>query len=478
MKEKRIRDICVTICFGLLVFFMASILIRFLTKQILVDKLGWDNAFTRTIFLGDDILKGESVTTNKNGEVYVNIDWESLYPFLPEDDNSEDNSMEKKDAFYFIKRYEEKVDSLEEKVEDYSEIHLLGHELLTRIGKKYNALIGCEAMPMGDDLTSDTPQIILLNNGYLTYQEPLVEMENIIEIADNISAFSEYLSQEGIYFLYANTGSKICPSDRQLPPWAEENTNENGDHLLEALRERNVPVLDYREYQQEEFEDWYGSYYKTDHHWKTSTALWAAGVLAENLNKNVGFDFDQKYFEKDSYVIETRENYFLGGQGRVLTTAVSELEPFEKIIPKFDTDFSIQIPDRGLDLRGEYSQTLFREDYFESIADYELEDFDTKGDAYNAVTWRNHPLGTVQNHACENNQGKRILMLQDSFGWYLSTYLATDVPEIDFLYLPGFTGSLKSYINETKPDAVVLLLSEYNLKFVDQEEHASFFDFR
>ncbi len=54
-------------------------------------------------------------------------------------------------------------------------------------------------------------------------------------------------------------------------------------------------------------------------------------------------------------------------------------------------------------------------------------------------------------------------------------------PSIDFLNLNAFDGSLESYIEESKPDAVVLLLCERNIKAIDDESYAAhthFFDFR
>lgn len=473
MENKRNSlAISMRICFALLSIFMAAIAARFLTRQILVERLGWNNWFTRAIFWGDEAMGDAPTIAGENEEISVAVDyWETRYPF-----KSDESALKFNKSASPIQRYTSRITTIESKLEAYTGDLLFGHMQLTRIGKKYNALIGYAEMPMNSGNS-----VIILNNGYLTYTEPAVEQNDLELLADQVADFSEYLHEKGIYFVYANAGSKVNPLDKQLPAGAVENTNENADALLKLLAEKQVNTLDYRTFQLEQYENWYDSYYVTDHHWKNTTGLWAAGILARHLNDNAGFAFDLSYFEEDRYVIEEIPEYFLGSQGRILTTAAADLEPFCRVLPRFETDFSIQIPTQ-IDLRGAYDETLFRNDLFESIREYSKTDFETKMGTYDySVMWRNDALGTVQNHMTNDNAGKRILMLQDSFGYYLSTYLATDVPEIDFLNLNGFTGSLKGYIEETQPDAVVLLLCERNIRRIDEtayNEHKHFFDFR
>ena len=53
--------------------------------------------------------------------------------------------------------------------------------------------------------------------------------------------------------------------------------------------------------------------------------------------------------------------------------------------------------------------------------------------------------------------------------------------ETDLVNLSQFTGSIRSYVEETKPDAVVVLLCEKNIKPIDSESydtHTNYFDFR
>ena len=87
----------------------------------------------------------------------------------------------------------------------------------------------------------------------------------------------------------------------------------------------------------------------------------------------------------------------------------------------------------------------------------------------------------MENHITTDNQGKKILMLQDSFGYFMSTYLALDIPRIDLINMQNFTGSIRTYIEKNKPDVVVVLLCEKNIKSIDDASYAShknYFDYR
>ena len=466
MKTKTILDRTIIFCWAVLVFFMVTIAVRFLTRQILVEKWGWDNAFTELVFWGDEQM---NVDDGENAEETIDIDWAARYPFREKE--KETAAEPTNPLFSYMNTYQTLVNAVEDKITAYAEDMLFGHYQMTTAAKRYNVAIGSPAMTSEDE-------VIVLNNGYLTYEQELVEETDIAEMADSVAGFSAFLKGEGIGFLYANAGSKVCPYDKELPMGAVEHTNENGDRLAEALEERGVAVLDYRRCMEQDGLDWYASYYITDHHWKDSTGLWAAGVLADELNAHYGFSFDRKYFEPESYAIEVHGDYFLGGQGRAVTFAAADLEPFEEILPKFDTEFSVRIPTKAVDKTGDYGHTLFDEDAFAAIADYDEKDFLEERDAYGCVEWRNDALGTVQNHLTADNQGKKILMLQDSFGWYLSTYLATDVPGLDLMNVSVFDGSVRSYIEKTQPDMVIMLLCERNIRPIDWSGHRDYFDLR
>ena len=73
----------------------------------------------------------------------------------------------------------------------------------------------------------------------------------------------------------------------------------------------------------------------------------------------------------------------------------------------------------------------------------------------------------MKNLAPRDNREKKILVLGDSFSWYVISYLATDVAEIDFMYPWFFNGSISSFVEQERPDAVVLLLNSVNIRPIE-----------
>lgn len=482
-KKSRIEQFMTGLCLAILVFFTVSIAARFFTNKILIDHFGMNNAFTRLIGTKNSSNTETSDDTEISDDTTapVNINWAQLYPFEGEDKGGDTELPENRESFFHS--LSEKTDSFfslvfsaENKIESYSTKLLVGYHHMVLSAKEYNHMIGWNLAALDPDF-----DVLRLDNGYLTYTVPYVEEADIAQIADNLADFETYLNQKDIDFYYINAGGKLCPYDKQTSQPYYNYTNENGDHLIAALTERNVTAIDMRDYMIADGLDWYNSYYKTDHHWKTETGFWAAEIISRLLNENSGFSFDDFYFSKSSYKFETYKDYFLGSHGRVVTLAETELEDFTKITPLFETNFSIEQPVYNLEKKGTYTETLFDEAAFLGIANYSNTDYLSKIDAYSCAGIDTSALTVIKNNIAADNRDKKILMLADSFSHYITSYLACDIGEIHNIYLGSFTGSIKSYIEKMQPDVVIMLLNECNITSITKEKydaHTSLFDFR
>lgn len=470
--SKRVKYITSYICVAILMVFFLSIAVRVFTRQVIVKYLGINNAFTSLVFFDSKDMEEKTNTDEDFGESTqgteyqrVDIDWEAVYPF------SKTSSAAMSDTYRFA-IYTSKINQFEEKIQIYTSDLLAGQYFITQMHYEYNKLLNWQWGAAGAD---DNSTVIYMKNGYLTYQQPERDLEDIEEIADSLQNFSNYLETNNIPFLYVNAGSKVNPLDKQLSPLDEslEFTNENGDALQNALDIRNVPYIDMREEMISANLDWYNSYYKTDHHWKAETQLWAAGVIADKLNEIADMDFDNSYFEESSYNLTRHENILFGGQGNVVTHVNADPEDFTEIIPKFPTSFHVTIPSKSFDVQGDYETALYDTNTLESVIRSEK-----GGDAYSCVRWTNDDLGIIQNEMAKNNLDKKLLILSDSFGYFLNTYLACDIGEIHIVHPTVFEGSIRTYIEQMKPDAVMVLYSEGNIQPIDWNSHLSQFDFR
>ena len=81
----------------------------------------------------------------------------------------------------------------------------------------------------------------------------------------------------------------------------------------------------------------------------------------------------------------------------------------------------------------------------------------------------------VTNHKLE--EGKKVLLLKDSFGLSTAPFLATAIRQLDVIDLRYFNGSLERYVEESRPDIIVVM---YNPKAITAPAgyHADLFDFR
>lgn len=465
----------IMVCIGILFFFLCTILVRFGVRQILVKRMRMDNVITRIVLFDSPELRksqGNKVDGDKVGNIEIN--WEEKYPFKDEDFVDKKKSATRQGVdirvLNVMEKLSAKVKSVEKKVTEWTQRWLVGYKKLKLLGQKYSTVF---------DFNIPTYNIFRMSNGYYTYREQLRTKEEINDIAESVADFYKFLQKRNIGFLYVNAGSKVDPDKRELSLSMRklENTNENGDSLQNELARREIPFIDMREKMRSAGLDWYRSYYKYDHHWKTETGLWAAGVIATELNKSYGFNYDMKYFLPESYQMETYDDIFFGGQAREVGDTTVKPESYTKILPKFNTKFEFVVPTRSICKNGKYEEMLFDSEQFEKTLLYTEKDYITEPDTYHSVGWRNDAIGVIKNLGTYNNS-KRILFIQDSFAWYLTTYMATDTKEIHLMYPHGFTGSIRSYIEKHNPDMVIVIFCEKNILPIDWSGHNSFFDFR
>lgn len=461
------KGLSIRICLAVLGMFMLSIFVRIGTRQILVKRLGVENTFTRLVFWDNEAL-----------ETDISIDWAARYPFDESGDagsgkSISTDSMTDADTSVDV-RLREKVLSAEHKVNVYATDLLAGYQSFVNARYRVDDFIGWKQ-------NSSTEDVIEMENGYLARPSAKVEEQDIEKIADSLSDFGKYLSEQGIPLYYVNCGSKVNPADKQMTEKdvAREYTNENADALLQALRGKKVHTIDMRQYMLADGE-WYDRYYITDHHWTTETGLWCAGIIADELNRSAGFAFDKAYFDIDSYEVTTYPKFWLGSAGRAMRLGEESLESYSCILPKFETDLTIDVPTKSVHKKGTYAESLYNMELLEQIKEYTGTDWLSKPDAYGTTTRENDALGIIKNKRVNENSDKKILMIQDSFGWYTATYLACDVGEVHSIYLGEFDGSIRSYVREMEPDAVIVLYTSGNIEMDNEawEAHKSLWDFR
>ncbi|GHU70686.1 membrane protein [Spirochaetia bacterium] len=432
---------------GVMVLFMASIFLRLFTQNVLIEILHMNNGFTQ-IVVYDKPVSEESVTNN--------INWAKLYPFQ----NNDTIKINKPIIF------KERISGIEEKIEKYTKDYLVSRMNFVKSAARYEKLIGWNLLN-GD--------VYDLGDGWLTELVKKVEIlpsqseQNVHDITTPAAAlyeFNDFLADSDIGFLYVQSPHKISKEDKIIG--ASDFSNENADELLKALLLRHISYLDLRENIRQENLDHHSLFYKTDHHWKAETGLWAAGIIAEYLNVNNGFDIDLEVFDPKQYRYDVYADWFLGSAGKKVTLVQTPPEDISLIYPRFNTSFSSKIPSKNIDTEGA----------FDIFYDYRQVN---EVDYYNLSPYVAYLYGDVPNVIIRNNflyDNKRILVIKDSFVNCVNPFLSLGIEYVEVLDMRHFTGSVKTYIKQHKPDMVIVMYNPGSIKTPDYATHISLFDFR
>jgi hypothetical protein len=408
---------------------MASIFLWAFTKNILVDKLYMDNSFTRTVFF-------EKAVTPR-----ININWRELYPFTTHTNTTKNNRLS------MLRR---RFTNIEAAIEKYAKDDLVNQSMFAEWVVQLERAIGWNF------LNND---VVDLGEGHLS---KTIEKYAMTENAASLAALYDFLRRLTADFLYVQVPHKISPADSISGRM--DFSNENADNLLYALNSLQIPYLDLRENIREEGLSHHDLFYKTDHHWKVETGLWASRILMNYLNKNYGFSFDLRLFDPNEYSYTLYEDWFFGSLGRKVTLARASPEDFTLVTPKFDTDYSLISPslNLNLDVRGNFdiliNQTVNTRKYYTV-------------DSYSAYMYGDRDVARIHNFLAPG--GKSILLIKDSFSNVVSPFLIAGAEDIHILDLRYFNGSVRSYIEKNNPDMVIVM---YNPS-VFVEEYKKMFNF-
>jgi len=350
--------------------------------------------------------------------------------------------------------------NIKNRVEPYTSTLIPEYDTVFALYRKYNHSIGWNynIIPAFDD-----KGILKYDNGYLNYAVEKLDEDEADKIAEKIQKVRDFLAEEGINFYYINGGFKSVEERGNLPSYNEKADNGyfNERIVIEALNKKGINLLDIREEAKKDKKDWLSLFYKYDHHMKTDSQLWVAGKIAKLLVEKEGYKFNKDLFSISEYNLE-KKNIMFGSQARgILKNGVMvSPEEYTKIIPKSDTFFEIELPVKGLVRKGNYENSLFNNFVYKRVVELGSSQnyyYANNPDAYSCTTWGIDPLGIIRNKIPNLNKGKKVLIFQDSFGNYTSTYLAQGLDEMHLIYNPDFNGSVKAYIKEVKPDVVLML---------------------
>lgn len=212
-------------------------------------------------------------------------------------------------------------------------------------------------------------------------------------------------------------------------------------------------------------------FFKTDHHWKPETALWAAQKVAQVLNDRFSYNADLTELNPENFNKTVFPQKHLGSYGQRVTLSRTLPDDFSLFFPKFPTSIHLDIPSMNLSKDGDFS-ILYDRHRLDSQKD---SDNPYPPYVYATYLYGERAIISIKNHQKKNE--KKLLMLHDSFSDSMAPFLALSMEQLNLVDLRCFTGSIKNYIQQNRPDTVVVCYTVSVLNW-DKIYPRSVFDFR
>lgn len=455
-QTTKFQKIVSCICFGVLMFFCLTITSRVLAKDIFYDELGIKNCLIEFIFFdAQELLTPAANTTNS-----TEINWAELYPF----ENEKTLSTTEQISLNLIDKINKYYDSLHSLMQwkflYYSQNHLAFYDSLTEGYKYYTYFVGWNY-----SCYAEYNSVIELNNKQLTiFNPPLDVTDNV----NSITELSNYCADLGIDFLYVQAPYSMSKYEYSELSDVLDFTNQRADNLLKGLAENNISYYDLRDEIHAQELEHCNLFYLTDHHWTTTTGLWAAQQLTNFLNEKFNYELNASLLDTSNFDYITYKNLFIGSRGKKVSRLQTPADDFTFIYPSYDTLLHYEIPSLSINTTGDFSIL------YDMELTYSPDSF--RYYAYNTYNHGDKPL--IKIHNAQTTSAKKILVIKDSFADCVTPFLALTTTDVDILDVRFFTGSVENYIEKSSPDIVIVLYNPSNISEIDYNTHKSTFDFR
>lgn len=430
MKKKKLYQILPFFMMGICVAGLCLVGTRIFAKKVLVGKLGIENYVTCMLAdynWGDRLERRlpENIDESQLPERLLEL--ETVLLEAPQESTAESATQEDAGTLAKIKN---KVVSVEDDIEKYCNDKFFFYSQMRSISRNFDDILNWNLAYARVDGTTFT-----LKTGF-DYQA--VEKADVTDYADTLILEQNLAKAADVDFLYVQFPYRVDEDESQVPWGAVAEENANADEVLSMLTDADVDFLDLRKELPKKGWNYNDGFYMTDGHWTTRSGFLSAGIVADYLNENYGFAYDQFYFDENNYNVKKHS---------VNSYAVKE--QVELFLPDFTTNLTVLDAYRKEAYEGIFTETCL------DIAKAQTKEYSSVLTAYSASRIRNSYLFEYQNHMETKNQ-KRILVSSDSFSWHLLPYLALDTEYIDYVYKMT-PEQMEYYIDTLQPDMVIIL---------------------
>ena len=308
-------------------------------------------------------------------------------------------------------------------------------------------------------INTGSQNMLTLNTGHLYDLSPYVSLkegaQGIVELTDT--------TLEGLPFLFVYEHPTLY-DDAMMPAEyaALDHSAEMADEALAVLREGGVRVLDSRDVLP-------GCGYAlddllmvTDQHWSTLAAIVMGQAIAGEVNDMIASELDPSLLDLDQLNTQVHEKLFIGKYGQRIGPGGVTPDDIVEYWPKRDTRIhrrTMRVSQEE-EAAGPFRETVTRFEMFET----------DPGKTWNKVAYMDYGLVEAYN-VFENESAPDVtlLLLKDSYSAPIGTFMSLLARRVVCVDLRRDSGSLKSWVDRVKPDAVVMAYSLQMLRDDDYE---------
>lgn len=303
-----------------------------------------------------------------------------------------------------------------------------------------------------NEKVSGTTATIKDSDGYLATINK-VDMAVVDNAKYKITELNQVCHQAGTEFSFIMYPSKYNSSTIPTEYGVDTNYEEIRPDFLAYLDELGIDYLNVRELLENDGYITKTYFYKTDHHWKTTAGLYAARAIANYLNDTYGWKLNSSALDENKFTFTTYDNLWFGETGRDLSrTWVDTLDDFTQIMPNYETSISLLHPD-GEEVSGDFSIMIDTSGYSGDIDYYTYS-------AYYSYAKGMGSLTTYHNNYTDEN-GKKILIIMDSFSTVVVPFLTLETSDITIWDLRSTPEGLYQYIADNNFDIVLLAYTDF-----------------
>lgn len=348
--------------------------------------------------------------------------------------------------------YKKSLDTFKN-IDTISSENLSFHDYLMDLNSVKDNLVNTRIVEKDSSTTikSKTDSLIMSTNSF----NKKYEQSDLTNVSNRIRKLKEHSEKVGADFCY------VAAPEKGYYEVAPENINNyckyNYDYFMKSLEANQINTINLANDFKTKHLNPEELFFVTDAHWKPLSGFMANNSICEYLSKNNILDCDRKKADINNYQINTYSKWFLGNIGKRVGTFFTwkGADDFDLITPKFNTSFEEIKPYENSIKSGSFEETLLYMDRVNTKDYY-------GNDPYTCYCGGNHRLQIIKNNL--NKEGKKILLIKDSFAFVVAPFLSTQVSELhiadtreELVSIYDKKVNWYDYIEEIKPDVVIVL---------------------